>query len=174
MTIITTQMTLYGNHIVSNLNDIHNKILIAPESEANNHICTGNMTQNLVSTVVVQNSDWSYSCVQCDYKTVYLSNLTIHIKSIHEGECHPCPQCEYKGTQSSALKYHTKSVHGGVHYPCDHCGYKATRQIVLHSENDMKSKKKYKWRLGKWLKFRASSFLQFFDWTIFFFAKLHF
>ena len=143
-------MTLYGNHIVSNLNDIDNKILIAPESEANNHICTGNMTQNLVSTVVVQNSDWSYSCVQCDYKTVYLSNLTIHIKSIHEGECHPCPQCEYKGTQSSALKYHTKSVHGGVHYPCDHCGYKATRQIVLHSKNDMKSFKKYKWRLGKW------------------------
>ena len=89
MTIITTQMTLYGNHIVSNLNDTDNKILIAPESEANNHICTGNMTQNLVSTVVVQNSDWSYSCVQCDYKTVYLSNLTIHIKSIHEGECHP-------------------------------------------------------------------------------------
>ena len=55
-----------SNHIVSNLNDIDNKILIAPENEANNQICTGNMTQKFISTVVVLDSDGRYSCVQCD------------------------------------------------------------------------------------------------------------
>ena len=72
-----------------------------------------------------------FSCDQCDYTSMYPSNLSQHIKSKHEGVRYLCDQCDYAGTTSSALKQHKQSKHEGIRYPCDKCEYAATDFSVL-------------------------------------------
>ena len=52
-----------------------------------------------------------FSCGQCDFTSIYSSNLSQHIKSKHEGIRYPCDQCEYAATTSGHLKQHNQSKH---------------------------------------------------------------
>ena len=45
-----------------------------------------------------------HKCEQCDYKTVDRSNLTKHVKSVHQGIKYPCPHCDYKGSKENVQK----------------------------------------------------------------------
>ena len=47
-----------------------------------------------------------FSCDQCDFTSMYSSNLSQHIKSKHEGIRYHCDQCDYASTTSSDLKQH--------------------------------------------------------------------
>ena len=57
-----------------------------------------------------------YGCDQCNYQSIYLSSLTIHIKSKHEGVKYPCNLCDYQATLQCNLITHFKSKHEGVKY----------------------------------------------------------
>ena len=59
-----------------------------------------------------------FSCNQCDYTANQSYNLSIHIKSIHEGVKYPCDQCDFKASAKCNLARHVKSIHDGVKYPC--------------------------------------------------------
>ena len=68
-------------------NDIDIITWMAPR-ELLNGAYTENNKQNVISTIVVQNDGGSHQCSQCEYNTKDKSNLTRHIKSIHEGKLH--------------------------------------------------------------------------------------
>ena len=49
------------------------------------------------------------------------SNLTVHIKSKHEGVKYVCNQCDYQATSLDHLRVHIQSKHEGMKYSCIHC-----------------------------------------------------
>ena len=57
-------------------------------------------------------------CNQCDSKFSKQSNLTTHIKLLHEGIRYECIQCDYVFTNRSNLRNHIRSRHEGVKYDC--------------------------------------------------------
>ena len=67
-----------------------------------------------------------HPCDQCDYKSTNLSQLKVHVDSIHEGIRHDCNQCNHKAKTKGGLIIHLNSKHKGVSYPCDLCDFKST------------------------------------------------
>ena len=68
---------------------------------------------------------------QCDYTSMYPSNLSQHIKSKHEGVRYPCDQCDYVATEKGHLNAHKQYKHEGIRYPCDQCDYAGTTSSAL-------------------------------------------
>jgi hypothetical protein len=72
-----------------------------------------------------------YSCGQCTYENMNLSNVKIHIQTKHTDITAQCPNCEKKYSDPSSLKYHIKSVHKGIRHPCSFCEYKSRTRGAL-------------------------------------------
>ena len=53
-------------------------------------------------------------CDQCEYKTLYSSNLRIHIESVHEKLKYSCMKCDYQTVHKKDLKQHMQSIHEGM------------------------------------------------------------
>ena len=63
------------------------------------------------------------SFLVCEFQASFLSILSVHKESKHEGIKYPCPHCEYQATQTGRLKVHIDWVHLGARYPCYSCEY---------------------------------------------------
>ena len=73
-----------------------------------------------------------YKCNICDIEYGYLSGLSQHKKSVHEGVTYKCKICQYAATQKGSLKIHTRSLHvNDERYSCNICPYQATQKSSL-------------------------------------------
>ena len=52
-----------------------------------------------------------FSCVICDRRFSFDSNMKDHIKKVHEGKRFECNVCDAKYVKESRLKTHIKIVH---------------------------------------------------------------
>ncbi len=79
-----------------------------------------------------------FECVECDYKTFRKSNLTQHVKTVHQRvKDFGCDRCEYRSARRSNVAYHIKTVHENVKdYECSFCNFKSARKynVVQHAE----------------------------------------
>ena len=68
------------------------------------------------------------SCDKCEYKCSKNSDLTKHIKQVHDKiKDIQCDKCEYKYSSNSNLKQHMKQVHDKIKdFQCDKCEYKCS------------------------------------------------
>ena len=84
--------------------------------------------KNAPNVVAFQNLDFEkqadgkYSCGKCTYQSLILSNVKMHILSLHEGVRFICPQCDRDCSTKSNLRQHMRSKHEGKKYPCRECG----------------------------------------------------
>jgi len=53
-----------------------------------------------------------FSCTECGKTCSEKSNLTKHVRSMHEGIVYPCTHCDHKAKQTGHLKSHMKAKHG--------------------------------------------------------------
>ena len=97
----------------------------SPEISAYNNEIDSGSTKTSSKRIKGSKED-GFSCDQCDFTSMYSSNLSQHMKSKHEGIRYPCDQCEYAATSSGHLQRHKQSKHEGIRYPCDQCEYAAT------------------------------------------------
>ena len=76
-------------------------------------------------------SDFTYDCEKCVFKSTSHQRLKNHIETIHNGiigiglKTFDCDQCEYKSYRpnSNYLRKHKVSQHEGRTYDCDKCDY---------------------------------------------------
>ena len=73
-------------------------------------------------------------CDQCDKMYIWKSDMSVHIKAVHEGVRYKCDQCDYQGKYKSQMRAH-KNKHDGKFMKCDKCTYQST------SSSDMKMHK---------------------------------
>jgi len=118
------------------------------------NICALNVhtRQNDDSSVVVpvktpyfeRGEDGSYTCTECEYKTVALSNLKNHILAIHEGVKFKCDQCSREFTSKSNLQAHIRSKHEEKKYNCMQCAmqFTSSNRLSEHIINICKKKNK--------------------------------
>ena len=70
-------------------------------------------------------------CNICDNKFHSHSNLTTHVKTVHEGFKVSCNQCGREFGQKSTLKRHRKIVHEGFRFKCDKCNYTSVGKNIV-------------------------------------------
>ena len=81
-----------------------------------------------------------FDCHKCDFKTVCVSNLKGHIKSVHDKiKDRVCQHCGYVCSLRSSLDNHIKSVHLKLkNYVCEECGYSAfLKSGLLHHQQSV-------------------------------------
>jgi hypothetical protein len=61
-----------------------------------------------------------YSCLKCNYRSVYQNNLKIHISRMHGDKILLCPKCSRCFSSSVTLKVHIKRAHSPPKV-CPHC-----------------------------------------------------
>ena len=79
-----------------------------------------------------------YPCKTCDYKATQKSNLSIHIKAVHqdnERDKIKCTDCDYQTVRQSDLTKHRK-LHSDnpINYDCNICTFKTIhkRSLIAH------------------------------------------
>ena len=82
-----------------------------------------------------------YTCNQCDFKTIYASNLKQHKEFLHSVAKKPflsCTDCSFKTTYKKNLVAHIK-IHAKelVVYKCDSCDFstKYERSLTRHRKD---------------------------------------
>ncbi len=105
-------------------------------------------------------SEHPFACQECDYSTLRKSNLTQHVKTVHERikdfacdrytqiilffksilillcEIEFC-RCEYRSARRSNVVYHIKTVHENIKdFLCQFCNFKSARKynVLQHTE----------------------------------------
>ena len=86
---------------------------------------------NLTLHIKSKHEGVKYACDQCDYQATLKGNLTQHVQSKHEGVKYACDKCDYIAKLKSNLNVHIQSKHEGTKYACDQCDYRATQQSNL-------------------------------------------
>ena len=86
-------------------------------------------------------------CRKC-FATVSARNL--HIRTLHEGECHACQGCDKVFTRKGSLNQHIRAIHQGEKpHHCTECGKDFTQKTNL-SQNiksfHQDKKRTYLWR----------------------------
>ena len=66
----------------------------SPEISAYNNEIDSGSTKTSSKRIKGSKED-GFSCDQCDFTSMYSSNLSQHMKSKHEGIRYPCDQCDY-------------------------------------------------------------------------------
>ena len=56
----------------------------------------------------------SFQCKYCEKLFSQISNLNVHIESIHDKKKHKCPICGYAFTEQGNMKKHIKKTHEGI------------------------------------------------------------
>ena len=74
-------------------------------------------------------------CQQCDYSCKQSWQLTIHVRTKHEGERHNCSQCDKKYTHKQDLNKHIKAEHEGRRFKCDLCNFEAKTKTEVKGHN---------------------------------------
>ena len=87
-----------------------------------------------------------HKCTECDFVAKRSSDLSKHVRSVHEGVVYHCEKCQFHSKSKYHLAIHIQSKHDGIVFPCDHCEFSAQRKrqlkrhintahkSVLHSE----------------------------------------
>jgi len=75
-----------------------------------------------------------HACPQCKYKCSRASNLTKHIKAVHEKiKGFKCDKCKYECYEAVHLRRHIKAVHEKIKgFKCDKCKYTCSEGSTLH------------------------------------------
>jgi len=76
-----------------------------------------------------------HQCPKCDYKCSTKSNLTTHIKMIHDKiKDIQCPKCDYKCSTNGSLNVHIKRVHDKIkNLECPKCDSKFSTKSNLNA-----------------------------------------
>jgi len=77
----------------------------------------------------------NYFCQQCDYKTLFKSDLLKHDLLVHRKIKKSCPEC---GKQVANLHEHIRLVHKKEKkFKCNYCGYTCAKQSDMkkHTRN---------------------------------------
>ena len=51
-----------------------------------------------------------FSCKQCNYQTIFQTNLDVHLKSSHISRKYPCEECNYQARHKSNLVRHEQLI----------------------------------------------------------------
>ena len=80
-------------------------------------------------------------CEECEYVAKRSSNLSTHVRSVHEGVVYHCEKCRYHSKSKHNLAIHIQSKHDGIMFPCNHCEFSAQRkrQLKYHINTAHKS-----------------------------------
>ena len=83
------------------------------------------------------NTEKKFNCDKCSFSGKFISNLKVHIESVHDSITHPCDNCGQRFSQRSALFSHKRRVHEGVRFPCEFCDYSASEnyKLKVHKAN---------------------------------------
>ena len=85
----------------------------------------------------------SHRCNQCDYASVWTSNLREHLKS-HSGEKpHKCNLCDYSSVHASHVRAHLKIHSGEKSQKCSQCDYSSARASNLRVHLKIHTGKKH-------------------------------
>ena len=109
------------------VNENDTEVETEPQTNSSNDRNTdyAKSTQLMDLSGLQMTSEGMFQCNQCESKFKQKTNLTVHIRSIHEGDKYACNHCDHKATQQSNLKTHIRSKHKGVMYACHQCKYQA-------------------------------------------------
>ena len=99
---------------------------------------SSNVLPNFRTGHLERNENGSYSCDECEYKTVNTDHLKRHILGKHEGVKFKCDQCPREFTTKTNLQTHVHSKHEGKKYSCEQCSIEFT-----HPSSLSKHKTKY-------------------------------
>ena len=73
-------------------------------------------------------------CFQCNFKSIKMSALQLHVKRVHEKvNDHHCTLCDFATSRSDTLERHTKAVHMSEvkDYACSKCSYETKQKYHL-------------------------------------------
>ena len=76
-----------------------------------------------------------YHCPQCPFQTVLKTNLSRHVKTVHDKVTDlECKQCDYKTALTANFVRHIRAVHQRIKdFECRHCDHKTTNKKDLKS-----------------------------------------
>ena len=82
-----------------------------------------------------------HKCAQCGFASKRSSNLSKHVRSVHEGVVYHCEKCQFHSKSKYHLAFHIQSKHDGIVFPCDHCEFSAQSkwQLRYHIKTAHKS-----------------------------------
>ena len=82
-----------------------------------------------------------HKCAQCGFASKKSSNLSKHVRSVHEGVVYHCEECQYYSKSKYDLKIHVQSKRDGIVFSCDHCELSPLnkRQLRYHINTAHKS-----------------------------------
>lgn len=77
----------------------------------------------------VHRKEKNFACGQCEYKTLFKSDLIKHQNAVHHGIRKICPHC---GKHASNLSEHIRFVHARTkNYKCNVCAYACVKPADL-------------------------------------------
>ena len=110
-----TNISEEDSHIA---NHVMESVIIHESKEVNLNI-SNNLQSNLFndseSSALIENTDMTIECDQCDYITTTRSNLRRHKKAKHDGIKFPCTKCDYKASYSHNLQQHIACKHSKLY-----------------------------------------------------------
>jgi KRAB domain-containing zinc finger protein len=79
-----------------------------------------------------------FECEFCDYKTFCKSNMTQHVRTVHDKiKDFACNRCDFRSARRANVNYHIKTVHENIKdYSCHFCNFKSARKynVIQHSD----------------------------------------
>ena len=72
-----------------------------------------------------------HKCSECDFVAKRSSNLSKHVRNVHDGVVYHCEKCQFHSKSKYYLAIHIQSKHEGIVFPCDHCEFLAQRKRQL-------------------------------------------
>ena len=90
----------------------------------------------------IQKGTDTFVCSLCCKNFSSNGNLSIHIKSIHEGEKHKCDKCGKDFTSKWNLQNHVQKIHEKKKFTCSTCNAELSSKSILISHIIKKHKNK--------------------------------
>ena len=73
-----------------------------------------------------EDQEEEFDCALCAYKTFRKSNLTQHVRTVHDRvKGFGCERCDYRSARRSNVAHHVKTVHENIKdFACRHCNFR--------------------------------------------------
>jgi len=114
---------------------VHQQVKIKGSNRAKNCEECGKSVVNMNEHIrYVHRKEKNFQCGQCQYKTLFKSDLLKHEKAVHLGIRKPSKKkvCGHCGKHVSNLSEHVRFVHHHAkNFKCDHCAYACVKPADL-------------------------------------------